>query len=45
MMKREMPSLEEQEAVAWYVLERPLVRPNTSYRKAAFYVSLFLAVG
>lgn len=44
MMKREMPSLEEQEAVAWYVLERPLVRPNTSYRKAAFYVSLFLAV-
>lgn len=44
MMKRKMPSLEEQEAVAWYVLERPLVRPNTSYRKAAFYVSLFLAV-
>ena len=39
-----MPSLKEQEAVAWYVLERPLVRPNTSYRKAAFYVSLFLAV-
>lgn len=37
-----MPSLEEQEAVAWYVLERPLVRPNTSYRKAAFCILLFL---
>lgn len=38
-----MPSLEEQDAaVVWYVLERPLVRPNTSYKKAAFCISLFL---
>lgn len=37
-----MPSLEEQEAVVWYVLERPLVRPNTSYKKATLCVSLFL---
>lgn len=37
-----MPSPEEQEAVVWYVLERPLVRPNTSYKKAALCVSLFL---
>lgn len=36
-----MPSLEEQKAVVWYVLERPLVRPNTSYKKAALYVLLF----
>lgn len=37
-----MPSPEEQEAVVWYVLERPLVRPNTSYKKAALCVSLFI---
>lgn len=37
-----MPSPEEQEAVEWYVLERPLVRPNTSYKKVALCVSLFL---
>lgn len=37
-----MPSPEEQKAVVWYVLERPLVRPNTSYKKAALCVSLFL---
>lgn len=37
-----MPSSEEQEAVVWYVLERPLVRPNTSYKKAALCVSLFI---
>lgn len=37
-----MPSPEEQEAAVWYVLERPLVRPNTSYKKAALCVSLFL---
>lgn len=43
-MKKEMPSPEEQEAVVWYVLERPLVRPNTSYKKAALCVSLFLVV-
>lgn len=41
-MKREIPSLEEQNAVIWYVLERPLVRPDTSYRKAFFCISLFL---
>lgn len=41
-MKREMPSLEEQDAVVWYVLKRPLVRPNTSYKKAALCISLFL---
>lgn len=37
-----MPSLEEQDAVVWYVLKRPLVRPNTSYKKAALCISLFL---
>ena len=37
-----MPSPEEQEAVVWQVLKRPLVRPNTSYKKAALCVSLFL---
>lgn len=37
-----MPSLKEQDAVVWYVLKRPLVRPNTSYKKAALYISLFL---
>ncbi len=37
-----MPSLEEQDAVVWYVLKRPLVRPNTSYKKAALYIALFL---
>lgn len=42
-MKREMPSLEEQDAVVWYVLKRPLVRPNTSYKKAALCISLFLS--
>lgn len=41
-MKREMSSQEEQDEVAWYVLERPLVRPNTSYKKAAFCILLFL---
>lgn len=41
-MNREMPSPEEQEAVVWYVLKRPLVRPNTSYKKAVLCVSLFL---
>lgn len=43
-MKEEMPSLEEQDAVAWYVLKRPIPHPNTSYRKAAIYISLFLSV-
>lgn len=42
-MKREMPSQEEQDAVVWYVLKRPLVRPNTSYKKAALCLSLFLS--
>ena len=37
-----MPSLEEQDAVEWYVLKRPLVRPHTSYKKAALCISLFL---
>lgn len=37
-----MPSQEEQDTVARYVLKRPLVRPNTSYKKAAFYIMLFL---
>lgn len=41
-MKREMPSQEEQDAVAWYVLKRPLVRPDTSYKKAALYIALFV---
>lgn len=42
-MKREMPSQEEQDTVVWYVLKRPLVRPNTSYKKAALCLSLFLS--
>lgn len=41
-MKREMPSQEEQDAVAWYVLKRPLVRPDTSYKRAALYIALFV---
>lgn len=36
-----MPSQEEQDAVAWYVLERPLIRPNTSYKKATLCILLF----
>lgn len=43
-MNREMPSQEEQDVVAWYVLYRPLVRPNTSYKRAAGYSALFLLV-
>lgn len=43
-MKREMPSPEEQKAVVWYVLERPLVRPNTSYKKAILCITLFVLV-
>lgn len=43
-MKREMPSQEEIDAVAWYVLKRPLTRPNTNYKKAAMYVLLFILV-
>lgn len=35
-----MPSQEEQDAVVWYVLKRPLVRPNTSYKKGG---SLYIA--
>lgn len=37
-----MPSQEEQKEVVWYVLERPLVRPNTSCKKAALCVLFFL---
>lgn len=37
-----MPSPEEQKAVVWYVLERPLVRPNTSYKKAILCITLFV---
>ena len=29
--------------VAWYVLKRPLTRPNTSYRKAACCIVVFMA--
>lgn len=43
-MKREIPSPEEQKAVVWYVLERPLVRPNTSYIKAILCIMLFVFV-
>lgn len=39
-----MPSPEEQKAVVWYVLERPLVRPNTSYKKAILCITLFVLV-
>ena len=41
-MKSEMPSPEEQKAVIWHVLERPLVRPNTSYKKAVLCITLFV---
>ena len=37
-----MPSQEEHDEVVWYVLRRPLVRPNTSYKKAALCASLFV---
>lgn len=37
-----MPSPEEQKAVVWYVLERPLVRPNTSYKKEILCITLFV---
>lgn len=43
-MKQEMPSQEEFDAVVWYVLKRPLSRPNTSYFKAACYVMAFVLV-
>lgn len=39
-----MPSPDEQKTVIWYVLERPLVRPNTSYKKAILYITLFVLV-
>lgn len=42
-MDRKMPSQEEQEAVIWYVLKRPLRRPNTSYQRVALYVASFAA--
>ena len=41
-MNQNMPSQKEQDMVAWYVLERPLVRPDTSYQKAARCIALFL---
>lgn len=37
------PSREEQEQVSKYVLERPLVRPNTSYKKAFLCTVLFVS--
>lgn len=40
-MNREMPSQEEQDAVVWYVLKRPLTRPNTSYKKLLFVLQFF----
>lgn len=43
-MKFEMPSQEEQDAVVWYVLKRPLVRPDTSYQKAARCILLFMII-
>ena len=42
-MKSEMPSKKEHDEVVWYVLKRPIVRPNTSYKKAAFCIALFLS--
>lgn len=38
-----MPSQEEQDVVVWYVLKRPLDRPNTSYKKAISCVVIFLS--
>lgn len=43
-MKQEMPSQEEFDAVVWYVLKRPLSRPNTSFLKASLYIAAFLMV-
>lgn len=42
-MKSEMPSQEEHDEVVWYVLKRPIVRPNTSCKKAALCIALFLS--
>lgn len=39
----ELPSQEEQQLAAKYVLRRELYRPNTSYKRAAGFVCLYLA--
>lgn len=39
----ELPSQEEQQLVAKYVLKRELYRPNTNYKRAALFVCLYLA--
>ena len=39
----ELPSQEEQQLVARYVLKRELYRPKTSYKRAAMFVCLYLA--
>ena len=43
-MNTEMPSQEEQDEVVWYVLKRPLVRPNTSYLKMVICIAIFVIV-
>ncbi len=40
----EMPSQEEQMIAEHYVLERPMIRPDTDCRKAIRYVSIYLIV-
>lgn len=41
-MIKEMPSQKEQDMVVWYVLKRPLVRPDTSCKKVIICVIIFL---
>ena len=41
-MIENLPSQEEQDIVRWYVLKRPLSRPNTSYKKVAICIFLFV---
>ncbi len=43
-MHERMPSQVEQDIAEWYVLQRPLSRPDTSYKKAALCIALFVAV-
>lgn len=43
-MEEKLPSLEEQTIAEWYVLKRPLSRPNTSWKRAFVSVGSFLAV-
>lgn len=43
-MNERMPSQEEQRIAEWYVLRRPLTRPNTSFFKAILHIFAFFVV-